>query len=264
MIKPDRRFFLIPLCVFFLRYPCCFSKQKVETRVYKMPDSIVRAIGQAVQGGNFSCAKKVLFSRDFFALADGRLLILIGLPDYLCASNSFMPVTVDSHGQWLAGPILPGAPSLLLRAPDNALWLAAQWQVEGTFPALYRSLDGVDWQEIKLPENRGVDCCFERLERICFQRGAMRLEFAGDAGGKTAYWEADLNGRAGVAPVWQPVAAAQEGADEISCPFVQLGHGSWIRIESEQSNWIYFNKNRMYVKISLVIPRLLGVTGDSA
>ena len=29
MIKPDRRFFLIPPCVFSLRYPCCFSNREV-------------------------------------------------------------------------------------------------------------------------------------------------------------------------------------------------------------------------------------------
>jgi hypothetical protein len=259
MKKPDRRFLLIPLCIFFLRYPCCFSNQKVETRVYNMPDSIVQEIDRAVRDGNFSCEKKVLFSRDFFALADQRLLILIGIPDYLCASNSFMPVTIDDQGKWLAGPILPGAPSLLAQAPDNSLWLAAQWQIEGTFPALYRSTNGVDWTEIKLPENRGVDCCFERLERICFHQGAVRLKFSGDATEKTACWETGLEGLAqpGQGPVWKPVVAAQEGAGENSCLSVPLGHGSWIRIESEQSNWIYFKKNRMYAKISLVIPRSL-------
>jgi hypothetical protein len=257
MIKPDRRFLLIPLCMFFLRYPCCFSNQKVETRVYRMPDSIVQAIDRAVRGGNFSCDRKELFSRDFFELADGRLLILVGIPDYLCASNSFMPVTVDDRGQWLAGPILPGAPSWIVPGPDNSLWLAAQWQVEGTFPALYRSTNGVDWQEIKLPENRDVDCCFERLERICFRQKVVRLEFTSATGGKTVYWQAALDRRTGSAPVWQPVAHAGDGASAIPCSSVPLGQGSWIRVESGRSNWISFKKNRMYAKIALLVPRLL-------
>jgi len=58
-------------------------------------------------------------------------------------------------------------------------------------------LDGVDWQEIKLPENRDVDCCFERLEPICFQQNVMRLKFASAETGKTAYWEAAADGFAG-------------------------------------------------------------------
>ncbi len=256
MEKNGYRLLLILSCVFLTLGQCCFSNQKVETRVYNMPDSIVQAIGRAVQDGNFSCAKKTLFSRDYFQLDDERLLILVGIPDYLCASNSFMPVVADGQGKWLAGPPMPGAPSWIVPGPDDALWLAAQWQVEGTFPALYRSLNGVDWQEIKLPDNRGVDCCFERLERICFHRGAIRLKFAGDATAKTAYWEAGLEALAlpGQEPVWKSADAFQEGAGETSCPFVPLGHGSWTRIESEQSSWIYFKKNRMYSKISLVIP----------
>lgn len=257
MIKPDRRFFLIPLCVFFLRYPCCFSNQKVETRVYGMPDSIVQAIDRAVQGGNFSCDKKVLFSKDFFELADRRLLILVGIPDYLCASNSFMPVTTDDQGKWLAGPILPGAPSLLALGPDDSLWLAAQWQIEGTFPALYRSTNGVDWTEIKLPENRGVDCCFEKLERICFQRGSIRLQFAGTETEKTAGWEADLDGREGNAPVWKPVASAGDGASAIPCSSITLGHGSWIRIGPGRSGRIVFKKRARHYRISVAIPYAL-------
>jgi len=256
MTKPVCEYLIIQLCVFLLLGQCCFSNREVETRVYTMPDSIVQEIGRAAQGGNFSCAKKTLFSRDFFELGDDRLLILLGIPDYLCASNSFMPVTVDDQGQWLAGRPMPGAPSWLVRGADDALWLAAQWQVEGTFPALYRSLDGVDWQEIKLPEDRNVDCCFERLTRICFHPGAVRLKFEGDAAGAEASWEAGLDGldAPGPGPVWKPVAAAHEGADESSCPFVPLGHGSWVRMEAEQSKWIYFKKNRMYLKTSLVIP----------
>ncbi len=265
MKKPDRRFLLIPLCVFLFRYPCCFSNEvrvEPEERTCSMPASILQGIRLAVRDGNFSCDKKVLFSRDFFELADQRLLVLIGIPDYLCASNSFMPVTVDSRGQWLAGPILPGAPSLLARGPDNSLWLAAQWQIEGTFPALYRSTNGVDWTEIRLPENRGVDCCFERLERICFHRGAMRLKFASDAGGKTAYWEAGLGGlagpvgagRDGSGPAWKRTAGASDGGHEAPCQSDLLGHGSWSRKEADRSGGIVFKKSGRRYKISVVIP----------
>jgi len=219
-----------------------------------MPGSILQVIKQAARDGNFSCNKRVLSSLDFFELADGRLLILVGIPDYLCASNSFMPVTVDDKGQWLAGPILPGAPSWIVPGPDNALWLAAQWQVEGTFPALYRSLNGVDWQEIKLPENRDVDYCFEKLERICFHQEVMRLKFASAATGKTACWEAAAVGIAGAGPAWKRIGDALDDDPKIPCISVPLGRGSWIREEADRSGGIVFKKNGRHYKISVVIP----------
>lgn len=254
----NRKLLLILSSLFLLLGQCCFSNQKVDTRAFFLPDSILREIERAVQAGNFSCAEKTLFSRSFFALDDERLLILIGIPDYLCSSNSFLPVVADGQGGWQSGPPLPGAPSWLVRGADGALWLAAQWQVEGTFPALYRSLDGVDWEEIALPENRGVDCCFERLVRICFPQGLVRLEFAGDAAGKAAWWETGLAGIAvpGPGPAWRPVAEAWDGSGG-PCPFVPLGQGPWVRIESERSHWILFRKNRMYSRVSLVVPGAL-------
>lgn len=268
MKKLGHRFLLIPLCVFIFQYPCCFSNEvriEPKERTYNMPGSLLQNIDQAIQDGNFSCAKKVLFSRNYFELNDKRLLILLGIPDYLCASNSFLPVTVDDQGNWLAGPILPGAPSLVVPGPDNALWLAAQWQVEGTFPALYRSLDGVNWKEIKLPGNRDVDCCFERLDWICFRQGAIRLKFASDATGKTACWEAGLDelagsigaGRDGPGPVWKRTAIASDGEHETPCPSVPLGQGSWIRNESDRSGGIIFKRNDRRSNLSVIIPNSL-------
>jgi hypothetical protein len=227
---------------------------ELKERTYRMPGSILQAIRKAVQDGNFSCDKKSLLSRDFFELKDKRLLVLIGIPDYLCASNSFLPVTVDDQGKWLAGPILPGAPSWIATGPDNSLWLAAQWQVEGTFPALYRSLDGVDWQEIKLPENRAVDCCFERLERICFQQGIVRLKFAGAVAGKTTCWEARIAGIAGAGPAWKRSADAPGCGHMATCPFDRLGQGSWTRKGPDRSGGIVFARSDRHEKIAVVIP----------
>jgi hypothetical protein len=250
----------IQLCIVFSLCQCCFSNNgttELKGRIYGMPSSILQNINQAIQDGNFSCEKKVLFSRNFFELNDKRLLILVGIPDYFCASNSFMPVTVDDQGKWRAGSIIPGEPSWMLLGPDNALWLAAQWQIEGTFPALYRSMNGVDWNEIKLPENRDVDCCFERLDQICFQQGIIRLKFASAVTGKTACWEAEVDGLAGLGPVWKQIGNTWDGDQETPCPFVPLGQGAWIRKESNKAGGIIFKKSSRYSKISVVIPNAL-------
>jgi hypothetical protein len=219
-----------------------------------MPGSILQGIERAVRDGNFSCERKTLFSGNFFELDDKRLLLLLGIPDYLCASNSFVPVVVDDRGEWRAGPILAGEPSFLVRGPGKALWLAAQWQVEGTFPALYRSQNGVDWQEIKLPGERDVDCCFETLERICFHHGRVRLRFASATTGKTASWEAGLEGLAGTGPAWKQTDAARDAGRETPCPFIRLGQGSWCRTEADGSGDVFFKKNGGHYKISVVVP----------
>jgi hypothetical protein len=261
ILKPRRKMkrFILLCIVFSLCQGCGSNKEAMEEkeRVYSMPSSIWQNIKQAVQDSDFSCEKKTLFSRHFFELADQRLLILIGIPDYLCASNSFLPVAVDDQGQWQTGAITPGEPSLMVVGPDKALWLVAQWQIEGTFPALYRSLNGVDWQEIKLPENRDVDCCFERLDRICFHQGSIRLKFASAVTAKTACWEAGVEGLAGSGPVWRQIANDPDGGNEALCPFVVMGQGGWIRRESDRSSGVIFKKDNRHSKFSVVIPSSL-------
>ena len=100
MKKTAFELLIVLLCAFMLLGQCCFSNEKIGERVCRMPDSILREVDRAAQGGNFSCDKRTLFSRDFFQLHGRRLLLLIGIPDYLCASNSFMPVIVDEQGRW--------------------------------------------------------------------------------------------------------------------------------------------------------------------
>lgn len=261
ILKPNRQMkrFILSGIVFFVCQSCWPNNEATERqeRIYSVPGSILQKIKQTIQDSNFSCEKKVLFSRHFFELADTRLLILIGIPDYLCASNSFLPATVDDQGQWQAGAIMPGEPSLMVVGPDKALWLVTQWQIEGTFPALYRSLNGVDWQEIKLPENRDVDCCFERLNRICFQRGTIRLKFASAVTAKTACWETEVAGLAGIGPVWKQISNTRDSDMAAPCPFVPLGQGAWIRKESDRASGIIFKKNNRHSEISVVIPKSL-------
>lgn len=261
ILKPHRKIkrFILSGIVFFVCQSCWPNNGDAERqeRVYSMPSSILQNIKQAVQDSDFSCEKKTFFSRHFFELADGRLLILIGIPDYLCASNSFLPVAVDDQGQWQTGAITPGEPSLMVVGPDKTLWLVAQWQIEGTFPALYRSLNGVDWQEIKLPENRNVDCCFERLDRICFHLGIIRLKFASAVTGKTACWETEVSEIAGIGPVWKQIGNPRGSDQETPCPFVPLGQGAWIRKESGRARGIIFKKNNRHSRIAVVVPSAL-------
>lgn len=245
---------LFVLCMF-----CTSNDRRVELleRVYRMPAPLLKSIRQAVQESGSQCKRKLLFSRDFFELTDKRLLILIGIPDYLCKSNSFMPVSVDDRGDWRAGALVPGAPSWMVLGPDNALWLATQWQVEGTFPALYRSPDGLAWREIKLPENREVDCCFERLERICFRQGIVRLKFVSAVTAKKASWEAEVDGLADALPAWKKTGGAPEGDREHPCPFVPARQGPWARRTAARSGEVIFEKKDRYSKIAVVIPGAL-------
>jgi len=73
---------LVQWCVLFALCQCCVSNDKTtgaKENAFLMPGSILQVIKQAARDGNFSCNKRVLSSLDFFELADGRLLILVGI-----------------------------------------------------------------------------------------------------------------------------------------------------------------------------------------
>ena len=117
-----------------------------------------------------------------------------------------------------------------------------------------RGIKSVDWREITLPENREVDCCFERLERICFHQGIVRLKFASFVTSKMASWEAEVGGLAGPGPAWKKLGSPPEGDREHPCPFVPSRQGPWVRSIAARGDGVIFEKKDWYSKIAVIIP----------
>jgi hypothetical protein len=239
------------------------QKRNFDRRFSRLPNTILKKITEKMkEGGWGGCGDKgdkiEIFSNHFFNLENNKLLLLLGISDYLCDFNTFIPVTVDYQGKWEEGRFISGEPTWLVKGSDNALWLNSQWQIEGTYPSLYHSKDGTQWQEVTLPENRNVDCCFEWLTQICFDKQQIRLKFYGDYTNKTAYWVAGMPDILKPIPKWHQVTHVEQNTEN-ECSFVPVTKGNWIRTESENTPEIRFQLTQNDHTLTVIIPKLIPV-----
>ncbi len=241
------------------------QKENVDKRgrVYRLPNTILKQLTDNMKEGDWGgCGDKgesiEIFSNHFFNLENNKLLLLLGISDYLCSSNTFMPVMVDYHGKWEYGRFIDGEPTLLVKGSDNALWLNSQWQIEGTYPSLYRSTDGIQWQEVALPENRNVDCCVEWLTQICFDKQRIRLKFDGDSTNKTEYWVTERLHVLKSIPKWHQLNHVDKEI-EPECLFVPVTKGNWIRQASENTAEIRFQLKQNDHVLTVIIPKWISV-----
>ncbi len=197
--------------------------------------------------------RRPLSSEDYFEIDDHKLLILTGLPDYLCTgSNSFVPIVVTFDGKMTRGKRLTGAPSFLIRDPQRTLWLVSQWIIEGTYPMLYCSQNGTDWTEILLPEGRNTDSGFEYLDEICFFQNEIRLRFRDEEEetGHTECWSAPVESIV-FNPVWKRLR--HEDFESRQCSGTVVTRENWSR--KENADDIHFL--HPHSQFEIIFPRWL-------
>ncbi|MBF0528413.1 MAG: hypothetical protein HQK55_03915 [Deltaproteobacteria bacterium] len=218
-------------------------------QVFLLPADIQEQIrGRLISSGN-NRDQAPLFSNDFFELSPDRLLLFLGLTDYLSDfSNTFLSVLVDKSGKWSTGLYLPGAPTAMFKDKDNTLWLVTQWQIEGTYPTLYKSRDGLSWSEVTLPANRNVDCCFEILEDQRAASDMLFLKFKSDTTGLSRCWDVDYQALALVKPPWREVPCAD--LSRISSHWVRVSAGNWLREEKSDSVNVFFRHSGWPVSVA--------------
>lgn len=244
--------------ILMLAYLGCLpaSHAQPETRVYKMPETLLQKLktetGQR-QRGECEQKKRELFSSHFYAL-DNKLLLLIDLPDYFCNSGSFIPVTVDSQGHWEAGNVIESLPTELLTDTAHQLWLVSHWEIEAVVPLLHHSIDGVHWQEISLPKERKIDCCFEYIKQICINASQIQLKFTGLDDSPVEYWRTTVNDSLKATPVWQKLPPQQLNNQQ-QCQSTPLSNGDWKRKPSANASEIQFQSAMQH--ISVIIPHWL-------
>lgn len=179
-------------------------------------------------------------------LRDGGLLVFVQVPDYLCTStNSAVPVIVSAAGEWRWGLPLDGAVNHVARSEDGTLWATSQWQIEGIFPKLFRSRDGLAWKEVPLPEERGTTGPFETVTTLCFGVGTVvvKLHAERDEGEAVEVWgrgRADDGG-------W----ARQEGVDQ-GCLPPQAAVERWSRDASLEDR-VLFRRDGVAVSVPKVL-----------
>lgn len=227
-------------------------------RELRLPESIVAKLKSKEEANaGFNCqGNPQLFSSHYFDLEKEGLLLLLGIPDYLCATNTFLPVLVTPDGRWQSGDFLPGEPAIMVRGAARNLWLTTQWMIEGTYPALYRSSDGLGWTPIPLPENRNVDCCFEWIRQICFVEDVLRLKFTNNDQTTVRYWAADMaNSREGQ-NVWRRLEPETSPGGQ-SCDSTVLGPGKWLRSSSAAAREVIFERREGRNVLRVIVPKFL-------
>ncbi|WP_459923189.1 hypothetical protein [Desulfatiferula olefinivorans] len=194
--------------------------------VFNTPPDITRIIADRLLPHGSECPPPHTAAVYAYDIDHDRRLMLIAVADYLCTgSNSFLPVVLED-GSWRAGEFMDGAPSMVVMENDDSLWLVTQWQIEGTYPALFHSADGVSWREIPLPAGRDVDCCFERLTRLCVTDETIRITLEGDSDERREFWTGDRQGHDGLTLRWfkTPPPARVPG----DCPDLPPKRGRWV------------------------------------
>jgi len=124
----------------------------------------------------------------FYTLPSDDLLVLLSLPDYLCNSNSFVPIRFNQDGRWLVGDRLEGEPSLFQIDNAKELWLSSHWVIEGSIPMLYQSRDGIHWKLIALPSPSGEGWTTFFLEKYCLAENSVAVFLSGEGNDKQ-YWQ---------------------------------------------------------------------------
>ncbi|MDD2776306.1 MAG: hypothetical protein PHU06_10145 [Gallionella sp.] len=228
-----------------------------ETAVYTLPPALQQQLKLATeQLRKAECdeAKLSLSSELFYSLPTGELLILMGLPSYMCHIGSFMPTMVDRQGHWSWGDAIDGYPALLLTDSTRGYWLVSHGEIEGVYPELRHSRDGLHWQEITLPESRNIDCCFEWLKQVCEVDGQIQLQFSGMDDEVTGFWSTTLNDSLTATPHWQK-RTPEQVQPATQCQTTPLNQGNWQRKLSPNGKTVRFQSTQQ--RSTVVIPNWL-------
>ncbi|MDD4963843.1 MAG: hypothetical protein PHI11_08000 [Gallionella sp.] len=241
---------LILLLENFVFSTTCYA----ETASYTLPPALQQQLKLATeQLRKAECdeAKLPLSSELFYSLPTGELLILMGLPSYMCQIGSFMPMRVDRQGYWSWGDAIDGYPTLFLTDSTQGYWLVSHGEIEAVYPELRHSRDGLHWQEIVLPESRKIDCCFEWLKQVCEVDGKIQLQFSGMDDEVTGFWSTTLNDSLTSTPHWQKLEPEQV-QPTTQCQTTPINHGNWQRKLSENGKTVRFQSKQQ--RSTVVIP----------
>lgn len=192
--------------------------------------------------------------RFHLSVSPDQLILIASVPEYLCISaNSFFSVVLSPDGTWRLSERIIGRPEIVTLGPGGRIWLSTQWMIEGTYPELLISDDGINWSDIPLPSRRNIDCCFEWLQAICFSSDQIRLHFLGTMSNKKGVWTSPLNIKNRFVPDWkrpdpEPVLI------ESQCLPV-LPQGQWRKQSDKQS--VTFSRPTGGSEIRFILPAIL-------
>ncbi len=158
-------------------------------------------------------------------LKDGGLLLFVQVPNYLCSSsNSAVPVMVSKKGKWTWGAPVNGHVRVVATSPDGTLWATSEWQIEGTYPMVLRSRDGLSWRELDLPTDRATTAPEEKIHRVCFAADVPEIVLEKEDPPTIEAWR--------LAPADAGLWAKISGPEKV-CSTVPQGARAWRPDETE-------------------------------
>lgn len=123
---------------------------------------------------------------------------------------------------------------------------------EATTPELFHSKDGIVWKNAILPENRDIDCCFEWLTDIYFNKDSIYLTFAGiDDENKKSWCSNVFTVAIANNPVWESVKD-NKLPKKNECSGIQLTSENLKKTKSEK-DFVFTAKNENS-GIKIIIP----------
>ncbi len=198
------------------------GKVDPERAVIHPPAALLANLG-ALMRADRDCDRVGLSARHVFLLSGNRLLLLLEVANYFgCRSNAILPATVDSSGEWKWGEPLAGEIQAAAATADGSVWVASEWIIEGGYPALYRSADGVTWIDFDLPSRPPVPvdgAAADWITELC-PRGD-RLEIQEDTTDRgpehPRTWIRPSSTQADLAAEWIPTSPAAGPCDCVAC-----------------------------------------------
>lgn len=200
-------------------------------RIYRLPQDIAQRLREHnspnQRGG---CSESNIFIHGYRVLDSLHShMWFLGAPDYLCETNSFVSVIVDSSGNWTVGENsdedwrgsrnLEGIPVLFKHVSQFGFFLTSEWQIEGPGNLMYFSSSGKVWTPLQLPtathKSSEIPCCdAPTIGSLCIAgSGNLYITYEESQEFDASLWRAPIDDAFPQAVVWSQVSELPNDAE---------------------------------------------------
>jgi len=183
------------------------------TPIFSIPDVMKKEFCQQLAYDTNCCDKNATLDyAGHFMMKSGDLLLFMRLNEHDTEAplypTSTLFLMVDKNGKFIKTKGENNVSEVIESVHQDSngeIWIVAHWQIEGVYPIVLHSHDGSVWKAILLPENRKVNCCFERLDKLCFQENSIALTFTDLDNEVVKSWKSTYQSAISSNPTWESV-----------------------------------------------------------
>lgn len=216
-----------------------------------MPENIRKQLCYELSGGECSSEQELHYGGHSELVNDKILLFFYLYDKQTMYKHGYAntPVIVDTKGKWrIIKSSLRAEIQKIKQDPLGGVWVRTLWMMEGIFPSLYYTKNGIKWQEIAFPKNREVSSSFENLQ-ICLLGNEVELTFNSiDDETMVKTWETSYASAITETPQWKEVKA--ENRSKSACRKPDSDKSVWDFKQNRGLDILFTHKNQS-VKIFL-------------